>query len=145
MWELILRGRGCGAGQVKETPGPSTALMEHGEGQQQHPGEVRTGFRAFYPLLWSMGAWLRAVEDTDQVGKAELCVVKLNRLCVSCSRADVVVGFWACAASAASRFPQGRREGCPGPEDHGHPTLSKGSLWGGLWGPGHSIEFSVQQ
>lgn len=85
-WEPILRGSSCGAGQVtgntwaQHRPSGST-----GRGQQQHPRQVNAMIRAFYLLLWSVGAWPRAVENMDQVGRVKLCV--------SCAGTDLLLSF----------------------------------------------------
>lgn len=86
-WEPVLRGSSssCGAGQgAGNTWAQRRPSWSTGRGQQQNRWEVNT-FHAFHLLLWSVGAWLRAVEDTDQVGKVKLCVF--------CAGADVVVVF----------------------------------------------------
>lgn len=82
--EPVLRGSSCGAGQgTGNTWAQRRPSWSAGRGQQQRRWGVNTVFEAFHLLLWSVGACLGAVEDTDQVGKVKLSV--------SFARADVVV------------------------------------------------------
>lgn len=100
IWVLGARPEGqqlWGRAGNREHLGPAPALRERGEGPAAASRQVNAMIRAFYLLLWSVGAWPRAVENMDQVGR-----VKLR---VSCAGTDLLLSFWVCADSAPSRFP----------------------------------------